>query len=188
MWRIRLINDRGFALIDDCDKDLVRDFRWRVHLNRGVPSYAKTHQNGKTISMHRFLMGPGPGLQVDHINRNGFDNRRCNMRLCTKDENGRNSRSHSDALSQYKGVTRTRSSIYPWEAVVRGKHLGRFRTEIEAARAYDDAARHEYGDYASLNFGQVVVVPDVDWDSVPVLETRGRRYRRRWTRGVLQAA
>jgi len=110
-------------------------------------------------------MQPPPGMMIDHINGNGLDDRRANMRTCTNQQNMRNLRKRRSGSSIYKGVyydKRRRT----WYARIchNGKniHLGTFATEIEAARAYDRAARRLFGEFARLNFPDEVERRSVD--------------------------
>jgi len=104
--------------------------------------------------MHRFLMQPPPGMQIDHINGDGLDNRRCNLRLATNTQNRRNGKAHSDGTSRFKGVCWDKFRGR-WRADItfenRSIHLGRFHSETDAAIAYDAAARDLFGEFARLN-------------------------------------
>jgi len=107
--------------------------------------------------MHREVLPTPDHLLVDHINRNGLDNRKANLRPATKAQNCRNrsKRQYTNFTSRYKGVCWNRSKNL-WETHLRtnGKniYLGSFHREIEAARAYDRAARHYFGEFAAPNF------------------------------------
>lgn len=85
---------------------------------------------------------------IDHKNGNPIDNRIENLRPCSLSENRANSVKKTKAKSKYKGVQKNGSR---WAAVVRRKHIGNFKTEIEAAIAYNKAALKEYGEFAKLN-------------------------------------
>ena len=107
--------------------------------------------------MHRVVAGAPEGLFVDHINHNGLDNRRANLRIVTAKQNSWNTRlGWKQGKSKYKGVgwdenaQKWRASIYIHNKL---KHLGRFESEKEAAEAYDAAAKECRGEYAYLNFG-----------------------------------
>lgn len=114
----------------------------------------------KQTLLHRVVMAPPAGTLIDHINGDGMDNRRSNLRVCTYAENNRNRRKRKVRASAYKGVSRSpESAKKPWRASIKrpeGKqtHLGCFWTEEEAARAYDDAARELFGEFACPNFPQ----------------------------------
>ena len=124
-------------LYDAADGAVVESRRWYLSESNSVPGlfYARTSQkkaNGKWghLSMHILLMG---GPLVDHINHNGLDNRRSNLRVVDKRMNAANSRPRKDsAASQYKGVG-WRPHANRWVARVQGKHLGYFVDEVEAA-------------------------------------------------------
>lgn len=91
-----------------------------------------------------------PERVIDHINRNPLDNRITNLRLCTPVQNSANTRSHRDSVSRFKGVsfdTKNQS----WRARIVGVQIGQYQTEVEAAWAYNIAAKEWHGQYAVLN-------------------------------------
>ncbi len=149
-----------FALVDDEDFDLVNRHKWNVTTQKHT-SYASraVKKNGKwtTEYMHRLIMGSPKGLDIDHISRDGLDNRRSNMRSCTRGQNLR--RRIPFGKSKYKGIywcdTKKR-----WRAqiMVDGKRqsLGSYADEIEAAKAYDRAAIRMNGRFAYINFNRDV--------------------------------
>jgi hypothetical protein len=109
----------------------------------------------KAVHLHREIIGAPAGMYVDHINHNGLDNRRANLRLATRFQNARNRpKTNKATSSKYKGVS-YRAGNDKWSATIfadgKNVHLGHFETEIEAARVYDDAAREHYGSFAALN-------------------------------------
>lgn len=115
--------------------------------------YAASGHLGGNFAMHRVVMKAPPGTIVDHINGNGLDNRRSNLRFATNQENQRNARKRGDGTTPFKGVRRKSGGF---EANIRTaagkKYLGRFDSAERAAVAYDDAAREHFGSFASLNF------------------------------------
>ena len=157
--RIPLTNGM-VALIDDEDLPLVSRFSWSytqvLYATTGY-AYAATgkDKSGPGMKMCHFLTRPPAGMTIDHINGDGLDNRRANLRICTRAENCRNRRKQQKpTASIYKGVQRRKPA--GWCAVIRAcglqRHLGNFRDEVEAAKAYDAAARKFHGAFACVNF------------------------------------
>lgn len=149
------------AIMDAGDVALVSKHSWcAVSAGGGKTVYAArgTH-DGKTILLHREILGAGSGREVDHINGNGLDNRRSNLRLCSGSQNAMNRQSGWGAHSKFKGVTWHKAGK-KWRAYIKvgGKqrHLGCFDREEDAALAYDNAATEAFGDFASLNFPDAI--------------------------------
>ncbi len=138
----------GYALVDFQDAHLDRH-RW--NMNRG--GYAVRSEGGRPILMHRVIASAPPGLEVDHINRNRLDNRRCNLRLTDHTGNMRNCSRNRRNTSGYKGVRRLGNR---WAARLKcdGEWccLGWFNTPEEAAVAYDLMAMALFGEFAATNF------------------------------------
>ena len=144
-----------YAIVDAEDYDRLSKYKWFA-LEKGRSLYAKTFLlNGTPLHMHRLVTSAPPHLVVDHINHNGLDNRRLNLRLCTHAQNQKNTRPRSGGTSKYKGVhwektkKKFRAKImYNRKSI----HLGYFDDEIAAAKAYDKKAKELFGEYAYLNF------------------------------------
>lgn len=143
-----------YATIDDADFPLIDGRSWVA-----VPAtktkdvfYAKAWFGKSCIYMHRLIAAAGPDRVVDHINRNGLDNRRANLRLATVGENNINRRVRL-AASGFRGVypARDKYSARIWKGG-RSIGLGIYATAQEAAKAFDAAARELHGDFAALNF------------------------------------
>jgi len=107
------------------------------------------------IAMHREIIRAPEGLLVDHIDGNGLNNRKSNLRLCTHSQNTYNRRPNRNCSSRYKGISFHKMSK-KWEVAIccKGKreHLGRFDDEVKAALAYDRKAKQLFGEFAYLNF------------------------------------
>jgi len=149
---IPLVNIDGLAaMVDPADYEWLRQYAWYAEASRGT-IYACTFCKGKRCPMHRMLMNPPAGMEVDHKNRNSLDNHRINLRNCTHAQNVRN-RSFRPGVSQFRGVTPRRGK---WHAWIRcdGKplSLGLFDDPTEAARVRDRKAIEVYGEFAYLNF------------------------------------
>jgi hypothetical protein len=122
-----------------------------------MPKFMFQNKDGdyRPLRMHRLIMGQPPnGREVDHINGDGLNNRRSNLRWATRQQNCQNGRPRSNARSKLKGAQWC-SSQSKWGAEIkhngRVKQLGYFQTEQEAAAAYDAAASKAFGEFARLN-------------------------------------
>jgi hypothetical protein len=106
----------------------------------------------KIFRLHRFILQAKPGQCVDHVNGNGLDNRKSNLRLCTNAENRRNSAKHRDGAAKYKGIIKLREKWQAGVSVGGLKHrLGPYPTEEDAASAYNIGALELHGEFARLN-------------------------------------
>ena len=150
------------ALVDDKDEELVRQHKWRGKRDKHT-IYARAHIRGprprKTVLMHNLIMPTPEGMQMDHANGNGLDNRRENLRLATHSQNSANAdkqRTYNGRVpsSSFKGVYWHRWNKR-WGAKIspKGKqiYLGYFRVEEDAAQTYNDAALVHFGKFARLN-------------------------------------
>jgi hypothetical protein len=151
--RIIALSKGQFAIVDAADFYWLSRFKWHCAITNNS-AYAHHCFGGKNMSMHRVIMKPGPDLVVDHIDGNGLNNTRGNLRICTKKQNIYN-RKGRGKTSQYKGICRQKQSK-KWYAQIKynGKqiHLGCFEREIDAAKAYDEKALQLFGEFAYLNF------------------------------------
>ena len=160
--RVRYIAlTRGkFAMVDAADYEWLSQYKWSA-TSSGLNTYACRNVRGKIVLMHRFIMKAPKGMVVDHIDGNGLNNCRSNLRICTHSQNMCNSRIRSGS-SQYKGVCYERRSGR-WVAHIacegQSYHLGTFDSEIEAARAYDRKAIELFGQFARLNFPEEHAAP-----------------------------
>lgn len=155
---VRVPLSRGmFALIDDEDAERVLALRWHAQPGRNGRWYAKRTylKSGKytKIGMHRFILLPPACIEVDHIDGDGLNNTRQNLRLSTRAQNSWNTGARSHSRTGLKGVS-VHPGAFHAAIAVRGKStfLGRFKTAEEAARAYDAAARVLHGEFAFLNY------------------------------------
>ncbi len=144
-----------FALVDARDYYRLVKFTWHANEPTKNLFYAAGNRRGKSVMMHRVIMNPPGHLVVDHIDHNGLNNCKANLRLCTPAQNVRNTLSSKTGTSKYKGVC-WRKTKKKWTGQIysNGKqyHLGHFTDEIAAARAYDEKAKELHGQFACLNF------------------------------------
>ncbi len=181
--RIQLTRGK-YAIVDPGDYEWLMQFKWHTNCGRGKFYAAnsrsqKMHRlimfgvkeeyrrqntlrlrSGQALRLGSILLTTGRSgrakLFVDHINGDGLDNRRANLRLATPAQNNWNSKSGMGrGASRYKGV-QWHKHRKKWVVVIgvngRKEHIGYFGDEKEAARAYDKAAKERHGEYAVLNF------------------------------------
>lgn len=157
MKRVPVGRDGLYALVDDQDYELVSGFTWLIMRRPKGVLYARSRYRddvGKVREqrMHRLITG---WPETDHINLNGLDNRRENLRQANRSQNCANRRKPTHGVtSRFKGVSwdlRNRK----WLAMImvhkRNIYLGRYLSELEAAKAYNDAAAKYFGEFALLN-------------------------------------
>jgi len=146
------------ALIDAWDLPKILPHKWCA-LHKGNCWYAVTStlaapHKWTHLRMHRIILDAPDNKYVDHINRDGLDNRQCNLRLATNAQNIANQAARPGLSSRYKGVHRVKRKCRlrrPWRAYCSTKKLGYFATEREAALAYNRAAKKKWGEFALLN-------------------------------------
>jgi hypothetical protein len=161
-YSIRLIpvGQGKYAIVDADDYERLAKYKWQLHSN-GHTFYAYRYSStraGKkrqTLWMHNEIIDITEGLVCDHINHNGLNNRKANVRPATVSQNSCNTRKRGQTTSRYRGVSqdaRTNKWIAKIKVNGRQVYLGTFSHEIDAAKTYDTAARKYHGEFAVLNF------------------------------------
>lgn len=148
------------ALVDEKDAACLPSVKWHAIYNARTKKWYATAslQHGmkvRTVYMHRYILNAPQGMHVDHINGDGLDNRRSNLRLATRSQNQHNRRTQYNNATGYKGVSYFKNDRSYWmQFQVNGRRVrvGGFKTAMEAAKAYDRLAREHHGAFARLNF------------------------------------
>ena len=162
-----------FALVDDEDYNELSKHKWlaakccnKLYARRAI--WIKGGNRSVWMSMHTQLLNPPPGYECDHINGDGLDNRRANLRIATRAQNQQNRLKKTGTTSRYKGVSLTPDGTkwtahIRWTAdgIERQKRLGAFLSEEYAARIYDSAATILFKEFARLNFPGEPLLPIV---------------------------
>lgn len=156
MKRIKVTQNR-YALVDDEDFEYLSQFKWYAS-KQGNTFYAhrdsrnRKRDKGTIICMHREIMNSPKDL-VDHIDGNGLNNQKKNLRTCTRSQNSMNQKAHRDSTSKLKGVTFDKSrNKYAAQINFNGKkiYLGRFSVKEKAYQAYCEACVKYHGEFAKV--------------------------------------
>ncbi len=139
-------------MVDDKDFERISSMKWTLNSPSSQWPYARSFvRQGVYISMHRMIVDCPDGLEVDHINGNTLDNRRCNLRVCTHAENMRNRKINKDNKSGYKGVYLDKK-YKTWRAQIKvsgqKRYLGSYKTAEAAAEAYRTYAEILHKEFA----------------------------------------
>jgi len=146
------------ALVSAEDYEALSQFRWHRRVAPNGTKYALrtvvTERGPRKVGMHREILNAPKGMEVDHVNGDGLDNRRRNLRLCTPRQNMLNRCSLRGSRSRYKGVCphQGRFMVFINPEVGNQVYIGSYTTEEEAAHAYDAAAREHHGRFGRYNF------------------------------------
>ena len=163
MAKLLYLGNDTYTEVDDEDYYWLSQWNWnaipiknRLYVKRSKKKAPLKTDVKYEVFLHRVIMKCiDPNLVVDHIDNNPVNNKKSNLRICTKAQNNRNTSSHKNSTSKYLGVTYDKArSKWNAQLMVNGKRVltKRFPTEIEAAKAYDAAAIEHVGQYANLNF------------------------------------
>lgn len=144
----------AFAVVDDEDFAFLSQYSWYLISRKYAARDVRDDGTKKTVYMHRIVASAPNGMDVDHINRNQLDNRRSNLRVCTKSQNLANRPKQTNNKSGFKGVY-YHKPLKKWTAQIavagRSIHLGVFKDPREAAMAYNKSAAEYHGEFAHIN-------------------------------------
>jgi len=152
-----------FTLVDDEDYDYLNQWKW--HVRPGFYAvrtlYDSNTKKCKELAMHRVIMNTPEGMETDHIDGEGLNNQKYNLRNCTRLQNICNQKIHTcKKSSSYRGVLW--NGKRKWRVQIQYKgivyHLGYFNTEEEAAKVWDRKAIELFGEFARLNFPKKVLI------------------------------
>ena len=150
MKKIQLTQNK-YTIVDDEDYDYLNQWNWCSKKNINIYYAIRTVLN-KRIYMHRIIINPTDNMYIDHINRNGLDNRKENLRICNKSQNACNSTIPRHNTSGIKGVCWDKS-CNKWLSRIKingkQKHLGRFNNKLEAREVYRKEAKDHFGEFYS---------------------------------------
>lgn len=155
---IEILLSQGLVALVDEEDAWATEFKWSADRDSRTVYAVRSVWDGarsRRVALHREILKAPPGAMVDHVNGNGLDCRRANLRLASRDQNNKNVRKRHSNTSGYKGVS-WHAQDRLWRARIavnkRNVSLGTYRTVEEAARAYDAAARRYHGEFARTNF------------------------------------
>lgn len=150
MKEIKLANNKGIALVDDEDYEMLKQHKWHLQIRGG---YAATNLNKTIKIMHQLIIKTPKDMETDHIDRNPLNNQKENLRIVTHQQNQMNKKQEG-GTSKYKGVS-WRKDTEKWKVEIdfnnKRYNLGCFINEIDAAKAYNKAAKEFFKEYAYLN-------------------------------------
>lgn len=150
----RVGSKTGIAIIDDRDFKWINSYRWNIDKDGYAIRFECTKNTQRRILMSREIMKCPVGEYIDHINGNKLDNRRHNLRICSRTENNQNIGKRRHNTTGFKSVYLDKRNS-KFEAYIgiskKHVHLDYFRTARDAAKRYDMAAIKNYGAFAKLN-------------------------------------
>lgn len=158
MKEIKLTQGK-IALVDDDDFEKLNQWEWHAKtFYKSKKWYAARSQKGKTILMHRIILNPTSGMDIDHQDNNGLNNQKSNIRICTRSQNRENTGKRIDNKTGFKGVCWYQKYKKYSSSISHNRKrifLGYFNTPLEAAKIYNEYAKKIHGDFAhkTINIG-----------------------------------
>jgi len=149
-----ILYNKDIALVDDEDYEWLKQYKWNPTADGYAQTDVKINEKWINKKMHRLIMNTPKGLETDHIDHNKLNNQKYNLRIVTLQQNQMNRVVKNNNSSKFKGVSwHKRDKIWQSRIQLNGKpyHLGSFKNEIDAAKAYNEKAKKLFGKYAYLN-------------------------------------
>jgi len=151
MKKIKLTQNK-YSLVDDSDYEELNKFKWYAK-KVGFIFYAYRSYKKKTISMHSYIVGTTKGMVTDHIDGNGLNNQRKNLRMCSFSQNRMNVSKTKSNRSGFKGVSWW-AARKVWRAFIYHNkeqvYLGTFKTKLGAYKAYCEACPKYHGKFSNI--------------------------------------
>ena len=146
------------AIVDSNDYEYLSQWKWCCsedgYAVRSEKSNERKNNIRKQIKMHRVIMNPISKINIDHIDGDKLNNCKHNLRIATTSQNGMNRKKSANCTSKFKGVYWNKTEK-KWKVTIRSNskyyHLGYFKSETEAAIAYNNKAKELHGEFANLN-------------------------------------
>ncbi|MDD5551396.1 MAG: HNH endonuclease [Candidatus Omnitrophica bacterium] len=180
-----ILTQGKLVLVDDEDYNWLNQWDWSWRENYAYRWRNKQDGRGSQfIHMHRLIMNCPKNKEIDHIDGNGLNNQRKNLRICNHSQNGSNRGRLKLNKTGYKGVRIHCGSVIA-QIASKGKkyHLGTFPDVVSAAQAYDVKAKKLHGKYARLNFPTLI---HYDEDQKPVFNKK--EFAWKWYKRAIEGA
>lgn len=145
--------DKSVVYVSNCDFEALNRYKWWISSNGYAIRSVNLNGKRKNIGMAREIMGKSQGLEIDHRDGNRLNNQRENLRFCNHSQNMQNRKAFNK--SGLKGVSETYLNIYKYKAHIKVNkkviYIGKFKTALKAARAYNIYALKYFGEFSRLN-------------------------------------
>lgn len=147
-----------YAQVDDEDYEWLNQWKWHFSDGYAVRNAINSFGKRRLVFMHRKINKTPSEFQTDHIDHDKLNNCKSNLRSCTSSENHRNTQKWLHSKMKFKGINLQRGKYWAAHIKINGKgvHIGSFKTPEDAARAYDEAAKKYFGEFAYINYGMEV--------------------------------
>jgi hypothetical protein len=143
------------TIVDDDMHEMYGKYNWTQHTKGFACRSMKMEGKWKTVFLHRLVMNVPQGKEVDHINGDRLDNKKSNLRICSREDNAKNRMKRYDSQQPFKGIRLRKGR---WEVNLqcdkKAYYLGRYNTAIEAAKVYDKYAKKYFGQFARFNLNE----------------------------------